>query len=106
MAKKIGNADFEEVVLKADKPVIVDFYSDSCLPCKQLSPILGDIEDAYEEKLLVVKVNVNFEEDLAAEYKVMSAPTLVLFQNGEVKGRKRGLVSKQELTDWVEEFLK
>lgn len=105
MARKIGNADFSEIVLKADKPVIVDFYSDSCLPCKQLSPVLGDIEDTYEDKLLVVKVNVNFEEDLAAEYKVMSAPTLLLFDKGEVKDRKRGLVSKAELTEWVENIL-
>ena len=88
-----------------DKPVLIDFYSDSCLPCKQLSPILGDIEDDYEEKIYVYKVNVNYEEDLAAEYRVMSAPTLVLFQNGEEKGPKRGLKKKTDLIEWIEAYL-
>lgn len=105
MAQRIGKNDFEEKVLQADKPVLIDFYSDSCLPCKQLSPILGDIEDDYEEKLYVYKVNVNYEEDLAAEYRVMSAPTLVLFQNGEVKGTKRGLQKKTDLVEWIEAYL-
>ena len=102
MAARITKADFEEKVLKADKPVLVDFYSDSCIPCKQLSPILGDIEDEYEDKLHVYKVNVNYDEELAAEYNVMSSPTLILFKNGSKADIKRGLVKKPELAEWLE----
>ena len=102
MAARITKADFEEKVLKADKPVLVDFYSDSCIPCKQLSPILGDIEDENEDKLYVYKVNVNFDEELATEYNVMSSPTLILFKNGSKVDTKRGLVKKPELVSWLE----
>lgn len=106
MALRITKAEFEEKVLKSDIPVIVDFYSDSCMPCKQLSPILGDIEDENENKLSVYKVNVNYEEDLTLEYNVMSAPTLILFHNGEKIGTKRGLLKKEEIQQWVAPYIK
>ena len=61
MAARITGADFEEKVLKADKPVLVDFYSDTCIPCKRMAGVLGDIEDEYEDKLYLYKVNVNYE---------------------------------------------
>ena len=64
MAKRVGTAEFEAEVLKEKLPVIVEFYSDSCIPCKQLSPILGGIEDDYEDQFKVVKLNLKFEEDL------------------------------------------
>ena len=105
MAARISKADFEEKVLKADKPVLVDFYSDSCIPCKQLAPILGDIEDENEGKLSVYKVNVNYDAELAQEYSVMSSPMLILFKDGEKAGTKRGLVKKQELTEWLEDTI-
>lgn len=105
MAARISKADFEEKVLKADKPVLVDFYSDSCIPCKQLAPILGDIEDENEGKLSVYKVNVNFDAELAQEYSVMSSPTLILFKDGEKAGTKCGLIKKQELTEWLEDTI-
>lgn len=60
MAARISKDNFEAEVLKSELPVLVEFYSDSCIPCKQMSPILGGIEDDYEDKLKVVKVNVNF----------------------------------------------
>lgn len=105
MAARITKADFAEKVLQSEKAVIVEFYSDSCIPCKQLSPILGDIEDENEDKLTVYKVNVNYEEDLTLEYQIMSSPTLVLFQNGEKLGQKRGLLKKEELQNWLDTTL-
>lgn len=102
MAQRIGQTEFEEKVLQEKLPVLVDFYSDSCMPCKQLAPVLGDIEEEYEGKLQVYKVNVNFEESLTAEYQIMGAPTLILFQEGEVKGKKRGFVKKAELQEWIQ----
>ena len=73
MAKRVNAEEFEAEVLKASLPVIVEFYSDSCIPCKQLSPVLGGIEDDYEDKLIVVKVNVNFDAELAQKYEVAAS---------------------------------
>ena len=105
MAARISKDSFEQEVLKSELPVIVDFYSDSCIPCKQLSPILGDIEDEYEDKLKVFKVNVNFDEELAEQYEVLASPTLVFFKDGKEVDRIRGLVKKQELSEHVEKML-
>ena len=105
MAARISKDDFEEKVLKSRVPVIVDFYSDSCIPCKQLSPLLGDIEDDYEDRLKVFKVNVNFDAELAEQYEVMASPTLVFFKDGQETDRIRGLVKKPELSEHVEALL-
>lgn len=105
MAKRIGKADFDTQVKQAEGFILVEFYSDSCIPCKQLSPILGDIEEEYEDSLKVYKVNVNYDGDIAADYQVMGSPTLILFKDGEEQGKKRGLVKKEELTEWLEGYL-
>lgn len=105
MAARISKADFEDKVLAADKPVLVEFYSDSCVPCKQMSPIIGDIEDDYEDKLYVYKVNTNFDAELAQSYGVMSSPTFLLFKDGQKVDVKRGVKPKSELTQWVEAYV-
>jgi thioredoxin 1 len=102
MAARITKADFEARVLQAAKPVLVDFYSDSCIPCKQLSPVLGDLEDELEETLQIYKVNVGYEAELVEEYHIMSSPTLVLFKDGKEAARRSGFVKKEELTQWIE----
>ena len=79
MAKRVSSEDFETEVLGSDLPVVVEFYSDSCIPCKQLSPILGGLEDDYEDQVKVVKVNVNFDAGLAQKYDVAASPTLLFF---------------------------
>ena len=105
MAKRVGTAEFEAEVLKEKLPVIVEFYSDSCIPCKQLSPILGGIEDDYEDQVKVVKVNVNFDTDLAGKYQVMASPTILFFKDGREVDRIRGLVKRPELEDKVKTIL-
>ena len=105
MAARIGKADFEEKVLQSDRPVIVDFYSDSCVACKKLSPLLGDVEDDYEDRLYVYKVNTNFDGELAEEYDVTANPTLLFVKDGVVKDRSVGAVKPAELTAWVEKNL-
>ena len=105
MAKRVNAEEFEAEVLKASLPVVVEFYSDSCIPCKQLSPVLGGIEDDYEDKLIVVKVNVNFDAELAQKYEVAASPTLLFFKEGKEVNRIRGLVKRKELEEAVEEAL-
>ena len=105
MALRINAENFEEKVLKADRPVLVDFYSDTCIPCKQMAGILGDIEDENEEVIYIYKVNVNYDKDLAARYKVMSVPTVIAFVNGEEKGRTVGLKEPEEIETLFENYV-
>mgnify|MGYP002770724342 FL=1 len=105
MALRINAENFEEKVLKADRPVLVDFYSDTCIPCKQMAGILGDIEDENEEVIYIYKVNVNYDKDLAARYKVMSVPTVIAFVNGEEKARTVGLKEPEEIETLFENYI-
>ena len=73
MAERIKLSDFEEKVLNSSVPVLVDFYSDSCVPCKRLAPVVGTVEDERAESLSVYKVNINFDADAASEYEVTAA---------------------------------
>ena len=101
MAARISKDNFETEVLKSELPVLVEFYSDSCIPCKQMSPILGGIEDDYEDKLKVVKVNVNFDAELAEQYSVMASPTILLLKDGQEVERARGLTKRPQLEELI-----
>jgi thioredoxin 1 len=105
MAVRANQDNFEELVLKSPVPVLVDFYSDSCIPCKMISPMLAELEEAHEGSLSVVKVNVGFETGLTEAWHVMAAPTLVLFQNGTEVGRISGKLKKQELESFAGQVL-
>ncbi len=105
MAKRVSGADFQAEVLDEKLPVLAEFYSDSCIPCKQLSPILGGIEDDYEDQLKVVKINVNFDADLAQKYEVAASPTILIFKDGAEVRRVRGLIKRPELEAIVKEVL-
>lgn len=105
MAKRVSEADFQAEVLDGALPVLVEFYSDSCIPCKQLSPILGGLEDDYEDQIKIVKVNVNFDANLAAKYEVAASPTILIFKNGKEVRRVRGLVKRPELETIVKGIL-
>ena len=105
MALRINAENFEEKVLKADKPVLVDFYSDSCIPCKQMAGILGDIEDENEDDIYIYKVNVNYDRELAEKYEVMSVPTVICFVNGEANGKTVGLKEQEEIEELFEKYV-
>ncbi len=99
MAARVSAQDFENEVLKSDVPVLADFYSDSCVPCKRLSPVLADVEDEYSDRLKVVKININFDTELAQKYEVQAAPTLILFKDGQETARLRGTIKKSDITE-------
>lgn len=103
MAERITAADFEDKVLKAQIPVLVDFYSDSCVPCKMLSPILSQIGTELDGKLDIYKVNVGYEQELVDKYDVMASPTLIFFRDGEEVSRLQGMTQKAVI---IEEFEK
>ena len=95
-AVTITNENFEEVVLKADKPVLVDFWASWCAPCRMLSPIVDEIGEESVD-VVVGKINVDEQQELAARFKVASIPTLLVFEKGEVKNKSVGVISKAEI---------
>lgn len=105
MALRVSQDNFEEKVLKADKPVLLDFYSDSCIPCKRMAGPLGDVEDEYEDRIYVYKINVNYDEKLAQQYNVMSVPTLIFLMSGEEISRMNGAAGKEEIVELFNAYL-
>lgn len=99
MAKPIEVTDrtFEEVVLKAELPTVVDFWAVWCGPCKMIAPVLEQIADEYEGQLQVTKLDVDHNSQAAMQYEVMSIPTLILFKNGQPVERIVGFMPKQKL---------
>lgn len=93
--------NFDEVVGKADKPVLVDFWATWCGPCKMLSPLVDELANEKDD-IVVGKVNVDEQPELAAKFGVMSIPTVVVFKNGEEANRSVGVVPKDALIDLVE----
>ncbi len=92
-----ANADNFEEEIKSGI-VIADFYSDSCVPCKRMSPLLAEIEEENDD-LHLVKVNVNFENSLSEKYEVQAVPTLIFFKDGEETDRIRGAAKKAEILE-------
>lgn len=94
---KITNQNFEEEVLKADKPVLVDFYATWCGPCQIMSPIIDEIAEENADTLKVGKVNIDENQDLAIKYNVMSIPTIIIVKNGKVEKTFVGVTDKNEI---------
>jgi thioredoxin 1 len=105
MAQAITDATFDEVVLKSDKPVLVDFWAAWCGPCRMVGPIIDEIGAEYEGKAIVGKVDVDANQEFAAKYGVRNIPTVLVFQNGEVVGRQVGVAPKQTYTNAIDALL-
>jgi thioredoxin 1 len=105
MAIEVTDATFEEVVLKSDKPVFVDFWAVWCGPCRMIHPIMDQISEEYEGKAIVAKVDVDNQRKFAAEYGVRNIPTVILFKNGEVFAKQVGVAPKSTYTDKLDEAL-
>lgn len=97
--------DFNEV-LKTDKPVLVDFYATWCGPCKMQAPVLEQLKEKVGDRAVIIKVDVDKNQQLAAQYMVQSIPTLIIFKNGEPAWREAGFHPLEALIAKVEEFEK
>ena len=102
--QNVSGENFEKEVLQHESAVLVEFYSDSCVPCKRMSPILAELEEEYRE-IKIVKLNVNFGAETAQKYGVLSSPTFLFFKNGDEVKRLRGIVAKDDLADIIEELI-
>ena len=105
MTLAITDATFDEVVLKSDKPVVVDFWAAWCGPCRMVGPVIDEIATEYEGKAVVGKVDVDANQEFAAKYGVRNIPTVLVFQNGEVVGRQVGVAPKKNYTDAIDALL-
>lgn len=101
----VGERTFEQVVLKSDVPVIVDFWAVWCGPCRAISPILEELAKEHDGKLLIAKVNVDDEPALAAQYKITSIPTLKVFNGGAEVKNIIGAVPKAAIEQKIAEYL-
>ena len=90
-------ANFEEEVLRSDKPVLVDFWATWCGPCRMLAPVIAQIAEEQKDTIKVGKIDVDEEPELAMRYGIASIPTLKVFKNGEVVNRSVGVISKDEI---------
>ena len=98
MITTITKDNFENEILKADKPVLVDFWASWCGPCRMLSPTIDEIAEEHPE-IKVCKINIDDEAELAIRHGVMSVPTLMIFKNGEIAQTAVGVRPKDEILD-------
>ena len=100
---KITDTDFENLVIKSEKPILVDYWAEWCGPCKMITPILEEIADEMEGRVLVGKLNVDENSQTPPKYGIRGIPTLMLFKGGEPVGTKVGALSKNDLKKFIED---
>ena len=99
------DAQWENDVLKADKPVLVDYWAEWCGPCKMIAPILDEIADEYADRLKICKLDIDSNQETPPKYGIRGIPTLMLFKDGDVAATKIGALSKSQLAAFIDSNL-
>jgi len=105
MALEITDANFDELVLKSSKPVMVDFWAKWCGPCRMLGPIIEEVSKDYEGKAIVGKLDVDSNQEFAAKFGVRNIPTVLVFKDGELVNRQVGVSPKNVYTENIDALL-
>jgi len=105
MALEINEANFEETVVKSDKPVIIDFWAEWCGPCRMVGPLVEEVAAEYEGKAVVGKCDVDNNSEIAQKYSIRNIPTILFLKNGEVADKLVGAVPKAKITEKLDALL-
>ena len=105
LIKHVSDASFDADVLQAASPVLVDYWAEWCGPCKMIAPILDEVANAYQGKLIIAKMNVDENREVPAKFGIRGIPTLMLFKDGQLAATKVGAMSKAQLTAFIDQQL-
>lgn len=105
MALELTDANFEELVMKSDKPVLVDFWAVWCGPCRMVGPVVEEIANDYEGKAIVGKVDVDNNPEVAQKFGIRNIPTILFMKNGEIVDKQVGAAQKSALTDKLDAIM-
>ena len=105
MLIELTDANFEEIVLKSDKPVLVDFWAEWCGPCRMITPIVKELADEYGDQVVIGKMDVDSNTSITSKFGIRNIPTILFFKNGEVVDKTIGAVSKAQFIEKINSLL-
>lgn len=105
MTTEVTDANFEEIIVKAGKPALVDFWAEWCGPCRMIGPIVNELSEEYGEKIVVAKMDVDSNPIIPGKYGIRNIPTILFFKDGEVADKQVGVVPKGALAQKIDTLL-